>query len=235
MSTNTVSASSQAVSSGQTNLAAVYGSAAARGPHRRGGQGGKGSSGNGSEGFTVLASLVQALTQAAGARSAAAAPAAGTTDTTGAAATAGASAAAGSAPAGTTSSASTNSRTPATSLAQDLQAFLHDLVQALRQASQTGHGRGIAGTPGPVTTTSAATTTSAPATTGDGSIVASAPATTGSGSAGSNAAATAPVTSPATANTGAAAYGQSDIISALQALRAQRRRPLNQPRHCSLS
>lgn len=72
MSTNAISTSGQAAASGQTNLAAVYGSAAARGSHRHGGHGGKGSSGDSSEqGITVLASLVQALTQAASTQSAA--------------------------------------------------------------------------------------------------------------------------------------------------------------------
>ncbi len=202
--------------SNQTSLAAVYG--AARGSRRHGGHGDKSSSGDNQEqGVNVLASLVQALTQAAGTQApATTTAAAGTTSTAVTTATAGTTATPGTTATSSTSATSAASATGASggtsgsSLVQDLQAFLHDLVHALRQASRSNQGSGSS-----PTTTGSAAATSTPVTANSTAATSSA-----TPAASSTAAASTPAASSTTAaaNTGAAAYGQSGIIAALQSL-----------------
>jgi hypothetical protein len=198
MSTSPVSASNQ------LNLAAVF--APAKGSPRHGG-GDSDSSGNGnSQGITLLASLLQALTQAASAPTAATTASASTTTTAaGAPAAAGATSATGAAAATSTGAAG---GTSSSSLASDLQTFLHDLSSALRNAGKSGHGGGRGHRHEPLTTASSTATPAASTTTPASSTVTqAASATTAAGS-----------TTPAAANPGIGAYGQRGIISELKAL-----------------
>jgi hypothetical protein len=188
MSTNRISASSH------SNVAAIF--ATANKPQRHGGggeDGGRASSGDGTDrGITLLASLLQALTQAVSAAAASvttasAAGAASNTATSAADATTAAAAA----------TAATGAPRSGTSLAQDLQAFLHDLFHALRDAGRPSHNGGYAIAPRPVTRPSPAGSIRAPLATGNGI------ATNATNTAG---------------NTGGGTYGQRTIISALHAL-----------------
>jgi hypothetical protein len=147
------------------------------------------SSGGNEQGITLLASLLQALTQAATAQPAPAAPPA---------------AAPASPPAASAAPATGTSSAPSTSLVQDLQAFLHDLFYALRHANREDHGGRIVDPRGPAVTTSGATS-SPPAT--DTTPAPTPPAT---------APVTPPVTTPPA--TGNVHYRHHGIISALQAL-----------------
>jgi hypothetical protein len=151
--------------------------------------------------------MLQALTQAATTQSASTtASAASTTAATSAAAAANSTA-------GTSSSSSTGS------LVQDLQAFLHDLSQALRQVSRSSDG-GAGNSPGPVTATSSGGATSAPASTTTAAATSTPVSSIGTtaGSTAAPAGSTGTAATPGAANTGVAAYGQGGIIAALQAL-----------------
>jgi hypothetical protein len=242
MSIGSVSASNQ------INLAAVF--APAQGSPRHAEHGDRDSSGGGnSEGITVLASLLEALVQAA-TPSAASANAAATASTTGTAAvgtstpapttgaatgttgTTGTTSTTTGATSTTTGTTSTTTGTTSpTNLVADLQAFLHDLFSALRQAGRSGHGgrehelwRERAETsniPAPSTsapasgTTTPASSTSAPASSATPVVPATTSgtvtATTSSPAAGS----TTPV---AVTNPAIGAYGPRNIISELKAL-----------------
>jgi hypothetical protein len=227
MSTSPVSASNQ------LNLAAFFAPATVSSRHAE--RGDRDSSGDGnSQGITLLASLLQALVQAATPPAAAATASAGGTATAAAATgTSSATSTTGSAATGTTSAASgtatgTTGATSTTNLVGDLQAFLHDLFSALRQAGRSGHGgrehelwqeraatatsaTTAPSTSAPASSTTApasSTTTAAPATTG-GTVTAttSSPAAAGS---------TTPVTVPT--NPAVSGYGPRNIISELKAL-----------------
>src|SRR5271165_5627849 len=194
MSTNAISASNQ------TSLAALFG--AAKESPRQGDRGNGASFGERQDqGVTVLASLLQALIQAAGTQPAAAttpgASAAATTVTTATTATASSPPTTGT---GSAASTSTSSAPSASTLVQDLQAFLHDLIHALRQTGHTHrHDDDDAKPPVPTTPVNTGSSTST--------------ATTSTPGATTTAAAT-----TASANTGVAAYGQRGIIASLLAL-----------------
>jgi hypothetical protein len=128
----------------------------------------------------LFTALLQALTQAAGI------PQGSATGTT--PATAGTSSTSGG------SATTPTDSTPQTSLAQDLQAFLHDLFRALRQAAQPSSA-----SPAAAPTVSAATTSATPATT---------------------AASTTPAATSPTAGSAAAQYAQQGLTAALQSLLA---------------
>jgi hypothetical protein len=130
MSTNAVSASNQ------INLSTLLGSPKVS--QRHGDDGERDSSGGNAQGITLLASLLQALIQAATSQPA---PAASTPPATGAA------------PPTDTSGG------PSATLVQDLQAFLHDLFHALRHANRESHGDRIVDPRGPATPTSGAAAT----------------------------------------------------------------------------
>jgi hypothetical protein len=186
MSTNAISASHQ------TSLAALFG--AAKGSPRHGDGNDRASFGDRQEqGINVLASLLQALIQAAGTQ-----PKAATTS----GATTASGAITASATATTATTASTSSTTSGSSLVHDLQAFLHDLIHALRQEGRSHrHDDDDAKPPVPATPVSSGSSTSTATT--------STPAAAG------------PTVAPGTttaANTGVAAYGQNGTISVLQAL-----------------
>jgi hypothetical protein len=236
---------SSASASNQINLAAFF--APAQGSPRHAEHGDRNSSGDGnSEGITVLASLLEALVQAAtpsAASANAAAPASSATSAAGAAAagtstpapTTGAATGTTGTATGTTGTTSTTTGTTSTTtgttsttnLVADLQAFLHDLFSALRQAGRSGHGgrehelwRERAETsniPAPSTSTPASSTTtpasstSAPAS----SATPVAPATTVTATSSPAAGSTTPV---AVANPAVGAYGPRNIISELKAL-----------------
>jgi hypothetical protein len=165
MSINPVSASNP------TNLSSLF--AGVRGPRRHDDEDGH-SSGEGTEqGVTVLASLLQALIQAVGAQSAAAAGGAeAASSPSGTAADSSATSGAG---ATTGAGAGTDTGTAASSLVDDLRAFLHDLVHALREVGRSDHeNSGLTGT----TSTPAATAADTAAGTGAAASTAAA-ATTG--------------------------------------------------------
>jgi hypothetical protein len=135
MSTHAVSASNQ------INLATLLGSPKIS--QRHGDDRERGSSGDNAQGITLLASLLQALVQAATSQPASSATPAPAT---------------GAAPATDTSGA------PSATLVQDLRAFLHDLFHALRHANREGDR--IVDPRGPATPTSGtAATPPPPATT----------------------------------------------------------------------
>jgi hypothetical protein len=239
--------------SNQVNLAALFAPSNASPKHAE--RGNRDSSGDGnSQGITLLASLLQALVQAATQPAAAATPSASGTAAAGTAATVGTSSAAATtgAAAATSSPTSTTGATAATStsttgtsaatgtttgttgatsttnLVADLQAFLHDLFSALRQAGRSDHGGREHELWREQGATSAATTpsTSAPAsstTTGSTTAPASSatPATTSGAvtattSSPAAAGSTTPVAVPA--NPTAGAYGPRNIISELKVL-----------------
>jgi hypothetical protein len=194
MSTNPISASSH------SNVAAIF--ATANKPQRHGGggeDGGRASSDDGTDrGITLLASLLQALTQAVSAAAASvttasAAGAASNTATSAADATTAAAAA----------TAATGAPRSGTSLPQDLQTFLHDLFHALRDAGRPSHNGGYAIAPRPVTRPSPAGSIRAPLATGNGIATTATNATNATNAAG---------------NTGGGTYGQRSIIPALHAL-----------------
>ena len=182
MSTNAVSASNQ------ISLSTLLSSPKVS--QRHGDDRERGSSGGNAQGITLLASLLQALVQAATSQPApAATPAAGTP-------------AAGTPPAAGAPPPTDTSGGPSATLVQDLQAFLHDLFHALRHANRESHGERIADPRGPATPASGtAATPPAPATT-----PVPAPAT-------------APLPAPPTAaSTVSAHYRHHGIIYALQGL-----------------
>ena len=187
MSTNTISASNL------PTPAAVY--APALGTRRLDGGDRDSSGDNSQQGITLLASLLQALTQAASAQPATAAtPAAGASGTTPAATSSSA--------ASTASTSDTNSTGTAsgTSLVQDLQAFLHDLFGALRHAGRSHHGG------------------REHASDDDRTAAASAPATAATAATTPTPAPGAAATSSPTPAPGATAYGHHGIVSELNVL-----------------
>ena len=230
MSISSVSASNQ------INLAALF--APAQGSPRHAERGDRDSSGGGnSQGITVLASLLQALVQAATQSPAAANTSASGAATAAAAATATATASTSSA-ASTTGAANstatgTTGATSTTNLVADLQSFLHDLFSALRQAGRSGHGgrehelwreRGETSAATTPSTTAPASSTTTPAgstTAPASSATPTTPATTsGTVTATTSSPAAAGSTTPvaAPANPGIGAYGPRDIVSELKAL-----------------
>jgi hypothetical protein len=146
MSTNAVSASNQ------INLSALLGSPKVSQRHSDDRE--RESSGGNPQGITLLASLLQALVQAATSQPASAAtPAAGTP-------------APSTPPATGAAAPPATSAAPSATLVQDLQAFLHDLFRALRHANRESDGDRIVDPRGPATPTSGtAATPPAPAPT----------------------------------------------------------------------
>lgn len=217
MSNYAISASTQA------NLTPVFGQS--KGSARHGDRGDRDSSGDGNgQGITLLASLIQALTQAASGQSSTATGA--STSTAAATGTAAAAADTGAAT-GTGASTGTGSSSSGSNLVQDLQAFLHDLFHALRQIGRSEHHGGD-NPAGPATATNGATPVSPPAPDDDDSTAnAASPATPGSvavvtpaGTAptSSTTPPTGGTTSTGSAGTAVRAYGQNGIISAVQTL-----------------
>jgi hypothetical protein len=140
MSTNAISAVDP------SSLSTLVG--AVKGPRRHGGGEDLGASGSSDQGITLLASLLQALTQAASAQP--------STATTGASATTSTT---------TTAGSTGTAGTPVTSLVQDLQTFLHDLFRALRHVSRSDDDGGGEHPPRPASTGAASTTAPAGAVT----------------------------------------------------------------------
>jgi hypothetical protein len=192
---------------------------------RRGG-GDRDSSDANSQSITVLASLLEALVQAASTPAAATSSSAGVTATAGASAATGASTATGAAPSASTGATSTptsvtsaagststgtatTGSTSTSSLVSDLQSFLHDLFSALRQAGRSGHGgreheHWRERVPAASTTAAAPATSTAPSTPGGTPIPATtAPSSTApSTAAATTAAGSATSTAPATTSVG---------------------------------
>jgi hypothetical protein len=133
MSTNAISGSNQ------LSLSALFGGGRVSQRHRDD-DGERESSGGNVQAITLLASLLQALTQAATAQAApASSPAAVSTTPS------------------VTSTVPASGSTPSNSLVQDLQAFLHDLFYALRHADRGRDGERTVAPGAQPTTTPAAT------------------------------------------------------------------------------